>query len=564
MKHGTINRLLLTVVVVEVFTLIIMVFTSLADPIIAAIGLVVGFTLYLFPPLRKLLSKLWFVGLGITVMLSLTAVVLLGGILFVGGYLSATKDFRINRIDGMATDGSCGTRCTIIVEGKGISQLRPGDRLAVYGPQAKLTSGIWSESPIAIIGVVNVGQDTAIAQALLVHEASNTDSSKRLAPLLHLELALSIGSETFLVPAFGDGYVINSGIVRILSGRNIQIGDLLVALDPQVQNNRILDHVTGKSELKVIGLGQENNVAQTVVSQGPEPAPGTVIIIKGKSLNFSSSVSPTSPFSAAPTITGQNDIDLEMVSFPLTVFLMGSDSGKSDEAPSHSIVIHQFWLSKNDVTNRQYGAFIEDGGYQNRLYWTDAGWMWRQNLQITAPAQWTESSFNGDMQPVVGVSWYEAFAFTKWLSLKTGKPYRLPTEAEWERAACGFPKRQFPWGNFWDGTLANFADRNKDFSWSDKSVDTGYKYTSPVGSYPKGATLEGLMDMAGNVWQWTQSVYRKYPYTEDVNDPSLKENRTTRGGGWGSESSSLRCTSRSPQNPGFRNFNIGFRVGRDI
>lgn len=183
--------------------------------------------------------------------------------------------------------------------------------------------------------------------------------------------------------------------------------------------------------------------------------------------------------------------------------------------------VADFELAKYLVTNREYRHFIESGNDKHRSRYDE------------------HQRFNGDDQPVVGVSWHDAVAYCQWLtdSMADGHTYRLPTEAEWEWAASG-GKRKYPWGNEEpDNTRANY----------DRKVG----HTTPVGAYPAGATPEGLMDMAGNAWEWCQDSYDK-------------ENnaRVLRGGAWLSQPRNVACAVRSSDEPDNRSFIIGFRCAR--
>ena len=184
--------------------------------------------------------------------------------------------------------------------------------------------------------------------------------------------------------------------------------------------------------------------------------------------------------------------------------------------------------------------------------------------QRRAPVWWDDSRFNGANQPVVGVNWYEALAYAAWLSRVTGQHYRLPTEAEWEWAArrqgvessLTFDKsqtagRRYPWGDGWDAARAN-------------SSESRLGQPSPVGIYPHGATPDGLHDLAGNVYEWTLSIYRPYPYLaddgrEDVESEGL---RVYRGGSWYVARNRLRCAFRDGDDTWNRNDFLGIRLAR--
>ena len=175
-------------------------------------------------------------------------------------------------------------------------------------------------------------------------------------------------------------------------------------------------------------------------------------------------------------------------------------------------------IAKYPVTNAQYRKFIEAGGYTTQKWWTDAGWQQKQSDSWTEPRYWDNSKFNGDNQPVVGVSWFEAVAFCLWLSDTTGEKIMLPTEDQWQYAAQGDDGRTYPWGNDWDGSLCQnrVGDNNPD-------------RTSPVTQYEgKGDSPFGVVDMAGNVWEWCLTDYNEK--TNDFNSPANR--RVLRGGSW--------------------------------
>jgi formylglycine-generating enzyme required for sulfatase activity len=147
-----------------------------------------------------------------------------------------------------------------------------------------------------------------------------------------------------------------------------------------------------------------------------------------------------------------------MVYVPAGEFLMGSadadPEAASNEKPQHTVYLDAYWIGQTEVTNAQFAKFIDAGGYSTREYWTDEGWAWKETQGITQPWLWTDQQWNKPDYPVVGVSWYEATAYVQWAGA------RLPTEAEWEKAARGTDGRIYPWGNDWDGTRPNFCDKN--------------------------------------------------------------------------------------------------------
>ena len=248
-----------------------------------------------------------------------------------------------------------------------------------------------------------------------------------------------------------------------------------------------------------------------------------------------------------------------MVKVPVGSFLMGSSStdtqASSDERPQHTLTLPDYWIGKTEVTNTQFRQFVDGDGYKNQAYWTAAGWAWRQEQNITHPDCWNDAAFNGDTQPVVCVSWFEAVAYCRWLSKQTGIEFRLPTEAEWEKASRGPDRLLWPWGNTWDEKRAN-------------SSESGLNKTTPVGSYPTGASPYGALDMAGNVYEWCATQWQKlYPYQleDEWQATYLEANadyRVLRGGSWYNNNTYVRGAYRSSDIPRVRLYYVGLRVAR--
>ncbi len=261
---------------------------------------------------------------------------------------------------------------------------------------------------------------------------------------------------------------------------------------------------------------------------------------------------PPSTVSAGLLWTNPGGFDFHYV--PQGAFMMGSADGADDEQPVHEVAVDAFWMMQTEVTNAQYAAFIEAGGYRERNYWSDAGWDWRNTSDVTYPRYWYDSRFNDANQPVVGVGWYEAVAYTRWLSATTGLTIRLPTEAEWEWAARGDDGRIYPWGHEWLNDRANI----------DGTAD-GYQYTAPVGSYPAGAGPYGALDMAGNVSEWTATKWLdNYENYADLVDNSVEGDgsvrRVERGGSWFDGQDDVRAAYRFGGTPDNWNDILGFRV----
>ena len=300
----------------------------------------------------------------------------------------------------------------------------------------------------------------------------------------------------------------------------------------------------------------------------------------------------------------------------------GEPDSFEQEYPQHEVEIAAFSIGKWPVTNAEYACFMAAGGYQDEQYWqTGLAKRWLKGEDVTGgqfktwlniwqqlrtmknvretlehsgnftpeqidsyeyvagltedelkeqlgqqlsqksrsqPHYWDDPQYNNPSQPVVGITWFEANAYCAWLSVITGKPYRLPTEAEWEAAARGLPdnlqapitNRQYPWGNAWDKEKAN-------------TLEGRVMKPSPVGAYTAASAVGpfGAEDQAGNVWNWTSSLYLPYPYDPAKSEDSESEGeRVERGGSWGSGRRLARCAYRFWLVPADFFDYVGFRL----
>jgi formylglycine-generating enzyme required for sulfatase activity len=256
--------------------------------------------------------------------------------------------------------------------------------------------------------------------------------------------------------------------------------------------------------------------------------------------------------------------DIAWCEIPAGPFLMGSSEAKDanaydDEKPQHRVELPSYRIGLYPVTNAQYRLFVEGGGYEDSRYWLEEGWVWRSENRTIAPEFWDEPMWSSPNRPVVGVNWYEAMAFANWLAAQLDIPIQLPTEVEWEKAARGDDGRIYPWGDEWDPERVN-------------TQETDIGQTSTVGIFPAGASPYACLDMSGNVWEWTLSLWGQqgtksdfgYPYdpSDGREDPTAIGARIIRGGSWASSLSKARTAFRGLADPQARNRLIGFRCIR--
>ncbi len=323
-------------------------------------------------------------------------------------------------------------------------------------------------------------------------------------------------------------------------------------------------------------------------------------------------------FVRRPYAGGVEAIEPEMIAIPAGLAVLGGadEEAYDDEQPECQVEVAAFDLAVYPVTNVEFACFVEAGGYEDPSLWTAGGQAWlhgegqidpetEQNLrdvyryfsrdveafivemkqsmamddatadnarwiaanmsedeyvqaynsqilgeQRRTPYYWRDGRYNRPTQPVVGVNWYEAMAYAAWLSRVTGAAYHLPTEAEWEWAARRSTRR-YPWGDNWDGSRCNWRG-------------SGLNAPNPVGVYPQAVTDDGLHELAGNVYEWTSSLYRPYPYQPDDGREAADVDglRVTRGGSWYTDRNTVRCAYRNWLNPWGRDVYRGLRLAR--
>ena len=214
---------------------------------------------------------------------------------------------------------------------------------------------------------------------------------------------------------------------------------------------------------------------------------------------------------------------------------MGSDGGQENERPVHRVWVDGFYLGISQVTNAGYGSFLQSTG-------------------TTPPPNWNDRAFNGPEQPVVAVSWFDAVRYCEWLKEVTGGNYRLPTEAEWERAARGGMDGQpFPWGDDSPQSLPNY-----ELKWKN----------GPEAVARDAPNAFGLYDMCTNVHEWCSDWYQGDYYSvspeRNPQGPPNGMRRASRGGSWRHHVKVSRCAARSSIPPGFQYADYGFRVACDV
>jgi len=313
--------------------------------------------------------------------------------------------------------------------------------------------------------------------------------------------------------------------------------------------------------LKDFPAGFEGEVAWDVTASGPPVATAPV------------APAPAAAAPAARPTTGASFTDpatgMEFVFVPGGCYEMGDTfgDGDADEKPVHEVCVGDFHMGKYEVTVGQFRKFVNETDYRTDAEkgdgcYTFTGTEWKK----VGDANWRNPGFSqGDDHPVVCVSWNDATAFAGWQTRRSGRSYRLPTEAEWEYAARSGGKRyKYSWGNGSpSGNIADESAKRKFPNWTIwEGYDDGYVFTAPVGRF--AATEQGLHDMTGNVWEWCQDWYGEKYYANssknNPNGPDSGQYRVLRGGSWSTKPRHVRAAYRIRDDPDNRNSDYSFRL----
>ena len=314
------------------------------------------------------------------------------------------------------------------------------------------------------------------------------------------------------------------------------------------------------------------SVFAVLLSSCASQAPGSLATTPTGQPQQAATVIVTSMHGVRDTQLSPKD-EMVMVFVSAGQFEMGGYvDGGPDTMPAHKVYLDDFWIDQTEVTNEMFAKFVDSTGYvtdaekagiSNDFRTTNLEIIWEkvEGLDWAHPNGQNSNIFGIENHPVVHVSWNDANAYCSWAER------RLPTEAQWEKAASwndvGGEKYVYPWGNDFDPTRLNFCDKNCAYDFANKSLDDGYAETSPVGSYPDGASPYGGLDMSGNVLEWVADWYSPdyYEWSPPSNPlgPGVGQTRVMRGGAWATNSYYVSSARRWEWNPSFQHRALGFR-----
>ena len=352
------------------------------------------------------------------------------------------------------------------------------------------------------------------------------------------------------------------GLKRIMRG-----GSWLSSSDDVRSALRVGLHPNGRLEsygFRVVTVNDASEISMSI-STTSTPTETPAVTTTDPAATTTPMPTTTAPMPSEPAAGTTRDIGgVGFVYVPAGEFKMGSTSVQGDaalvlcnrfiecdrsmyftEEPQHTVYVDGFWIMRTEVTNAMYAACVAAQACREPEY-----------------ARWNDAAFAD--HPVVDVSWDDAVNFAEWLSIETSATIGLPTEAEWEKAARGIEGGIFPWGDDWDPTKANYCDASCDQEWADSTNDDNFVDTAPVGSFVSGASPYGVLDMAGNVWEWTADRFAGDYYARsprrNPTGPGSGEGRVLRGGSWHNDPDALRSAGRAGLSPDSRNVDLGFRL----
>lgn len=276
------------------------------------------------------------------------------------------------------------------------------------------------------------------------------------------------------------------------------------------------------------------------------------------------------PAAGDPPVVNDGYGDYALV--PAGPFQMGDNfnEGNERERPVHVVELDSYYIGKYNVTNAEYKKFRDDPGYNDPRFWPE-GKLNHMSFWWTNEPNHGGGLRGNENYPVVGITWEQAVAYSNWLSAKTGKKYRLPPEAEWEKAARGTGQRRYPWGNQIDASYTNFSNSGGPYK------DT-VPHLNPVGFYDgskrgdiathSNASPYGAYDMLGGTFQWCQDWYSRNYYAfsarKNPQGPPSGAYRVLRGVGWYLDAPAHRATARFSALPSGQSYNlISFRCVRE-
>jgi formylglycine-generating enzyme required for sulfatase activity len=410
-------------------------------------------------------------------------------------------------------------------------------------------------------------QTTSTGQVFISHATQDADFAHRLADGLK-----QLGVQVWIAP---DSIRPGEGWVKAIERGLRESSHVVIVLTPAALESQWVEKETDvaialerKGRIQILPLDVEACDVPLLLSsyqmmsfrRGYDTGFGRLSGVLGLSLTSPEPVRPpemsqraAAPQVMRPAITEpRQPFEPELVLIPAGEFLMGSDPEKDkyaedDEQPQHRVYLLDYYIAKTPVTNTQYLAFVQAASYDVPEHWKRG-----------------KPPVGQENHPIISVSWRDAIAYCRWLFEVTGKLYRLPSEAEWEKGARGgffldgdtaantpnpSPGRIYPWGDTWDAKWCN-------------TKEGGKGGTTPVGAYPQGASPYGLLDMAGNVREWTLSLYRPYPYQSDDGreDSHAEGTFVLRGGAWFYYRRFARVCDRNVTPPGLLDINAGFRL----